>query len=210
MNNLKKPDVSFSKLLDAMLPSAEVVAPKKLGGITAGICVDNDPEFAKIFLLDQGYAHVRRRDDNLTMCTVFAPYILGVSFYPGSKIYYTIELGPGSCLYQMARVQAFNIVKREGLYREWMNAVSYKLALLYERDRNVFRHDSEDIVSRMLMRLMELPCEFREHISVIRFIEQRTVLSRSCIQRVLFGLKRKGYVSMEDGRLVKINYLHVQ
>ncbi|BFO09099.1 hypothetical protein GGER_16090 [Serratia rubidaea] len=157
MNNLKKPDLSFTKLIEALRPSAELVAPQKPGEPTAGVFVDNNAEFAKIFLLSEGYAHIRRRDDNLTMCTVFSPYIMGVSFYPGSRIYYSIELGPNSCLYQLSRIQAFNVVKREGLYREWMNALSYKLALLYERDRNVFRHNSEDIVSRMLMRLMELP-----------------------------------------------------
>lgn len=208
MNSLKKPDLAFNKLIDTMLPYAEKVVPQTQGEPTAGICVDNDAEFAKIFLLVQGHAHVRRCDDNLTLCTVFAPYILGISFYPGSKIYYSIELGPGSCLYQLSRMQAFNVVKREGIYREWMNVVSYKLALLYERDQNVFRHDSEDIVSRMLARLMELPHEFREHVSVIKFIEQRTTLSRSCIQRILSGLKKKGCVDMEDGRLVKINPLY--
>lgn len=206
MNTLQKPKLSFNKLISSMLPHAEKITPQKPGEPTAGLCVDNDVEFSKIFLLVEGFANIRRRDDNLILGTVFAPYVLGVSLIPSSGVYYSIELGPESSLYQLSQIHALTMIKSEGLYREWMRVASYKIALLYERDRNILLENSYDIVCRMLTQLSEFPIYFREHISVIKFIEERTILSRSSIQRILQDMKKKSHIEMEDGRLIKIDY----
>lgn len=206
LSGLKKPISSFNKLFEVLLPIAELVAPINQGEPTSGIFVRNEKDFAKIYLLTKGYAHVKRSVDNITMFTMFSPFSLGFSLCPGVDSYYTIELGPESELYQISRVKLLNTVKRDNLFREWMNVVSYKLAFLYERDRNVLNQNSEYIVSRMLMRLMELPSQFRDNISLVKFVEERTCLSRSCIQRIVNKLRNDGYILTEGSRLIKVNF----
>lgn len=157
MSGLKKPENAFLKLVRKLAPLSEKVAPNEPGNSTAGLTAVNDTEFAKIFLLDCGYANLRRVDDGLIMATVFAPYILGLSFYPGSEIFYSIELGPHSSLRQLPRVHALNAVKKYDLQREWTKIAAYKMAFLYARDRNILHHRPHKIVCRMLTRLMSLP-----------------------------------------------------
>jgi hypothetical protein len=98
-------------------------------------------------------------------------------------------------------------VRKYDLQREWTSIAAYKMAFLYARDRNILHHRPQDIVCRMLTRLMSLPQFFREHISAIKYIEQRTVLSRSSIQRVLFQLKKNGLIEIVDGKLERISQL---
>ncbi len=42
----------------------------------------------------------------------FSPYIIGLSFYSGAEIYYSIELGPNCKMHQLPRVIALNAIKK--------------------------------------------------------------------------------------------------
>lgn len=204
MNKLKKPVLSFSKLFKGLLPGATLVAPVSPDGPTSGLSVVMEKEFANIYLLTKGYAHVKRSEDGVILYTIFAPFTLGFSLYPGADAYYTIELGPESELYQSPRRIVLNTIKRDNLLREWMTVVSYKMAFLYERDRNILNQSSEFIVYRMLTRLMGLPPYFRDNISIYKYVEERTCLSRSSISRIVSKLKNEGTIVTEGGRLINI------
>ncbi|PHM54450.1 hypothetical protein Xekk_02646 [Xenorhabdus sp. KK7.4] len=204
MNKLIKPVNSFNKIIDALLPSSEEILSDLP---TQGSLIKIENEFAKFFLLVQGYVNIRRVEDNLIISTVFSPYILGLSFYSGSETYYSIELGPDCKIYQLPRISALNAIKKHDLYREWMRVISYKMAFLYARDMSIFRHGAKDIVCSLLSRLITLPNEFRENISAIKYIEQRCTLSRSCIQRILASLKKSKNIEIIDGYLVKVIFL---
>ncbi|WP_324606452.1 helix-turn-helix domain-containing protein [Xenorhabdus nematophila] len=85
-----------------------------------------------------------------------------------------------------------------------MRIISYKISFLYARDMSIYRHNNKETVCSLLSRLIDLPDEFRESITVIKYIEKRCTLSRSCIQRILFSLKKEGYIEIIDGYLTKI------
>ncbi|MDE9539177.1 helix-turn-helix domain-containing protein [Xenorhabdus bovienii] len=206
MKKLVKPVNSFEKVVDTLLPYSELVASDLP---TQGKLLRVENEFAKLFLLQRGYVNIRRVGDGLIIATVFSPYIIGLSFYSGSDIYYSIELGPHCRLYQLPRISALSAIKKHDLYREWMRIISYKMAFLYARDVSIFRPGAKEVVCSLLSRLITLPAEFHENTSVIKYIEQRCTLSRSCIQRVLSSLKRENYIEMIDGHLVKINSLPI-
>lgn len=207
MKRLVKPVNSFKKVIDALLPYAELITADLS---TQEKVIKIESEFAKFFLLDQGYINMRRINDNLIIATLFSPYIIGLSFYSGAEIYYSIELGESCKLYQIPRVSALNTIKKHDLYREWMRIISYKIAFLYARDISLFRHTNKEIVCSLLSRLMTLPTEFRENITVIKYIEQRCTLSRSCIQRVLLTLKKDGCIEIIDGYLTKVLVLPIE
>ncbi|CDL80599.1 helix-turn-helix domain-containing protein [Xenorhabdus szentirmaii] len=201
MKKLVKPVNSFKKVVDALLPYSESITSDFP---TQGTFINVENEFAKIFLLNQGYINVHRINDNLIVATSFSPYITGLSFYSGSEIYYSIELGPDCKIYQISRGNALNAIRKHDLHREWMRIVSYKSAFFYARDISIFRHSSKEIVCNLLSRLMTFPDEFRENISAIKYVEQRCTLSRSCIQRILFSLKKEGSIEIIDGCLQRV------
>ncbi|MHA7845099.1 helix-turn-helix domain-containing protein [Serratia sp. D1N4] len=209
MFKVEKPNVAFNRLLNDLIPHAEKIVPKRPGDITKGIIIKNDPEFFKLFLLEEGSANLCRLEDNLIISTVFSPHVIGLSFYPGAGVYYSIELGAHSCLYQISRTRAQYLINKLDLQKEYISAVSYKMSLLYLRDSSVLQYKSEDIVKNMLVLLMEFPEDFRSNTSVLKFIEQRTTLSRSCIQRILLNLKNKNRVGIVNARLVDIRDLFV-
>ncbi|PHM47887.1 helix-turn-helix domain-containing protein [Xenorhabdus miraniensis] len=201
MKKLVKPVNSFRKVIDVLLPYSELITSDLS---SQGTFIKIEDEFAKFFLLEKGYVNMRRINDALIIATSFSPYIIGISFYSGSEIYYSIELGPDCELYQIPRVNALNAIKKHDLYREWMRIISYKMSFLYARDISIFRHGAKEVVCGLLSRLITLPDEFRENISAIKYIEQRCTLSRSCIQRILFSLKKEGCIEIIDGYLTKV------
>ncbi|PHM60265.1 helix-turn-helix domain-containing protein [Xenorhabdus ishibashii] len=201
MKRLIKPLNSFEKIITALLPHSELITTDLS---TRGKLIKIESEFAKFFLLEQGYVNIRRINDNLIIATLFSPYLIGLSFYSGAEIYYSIEIGENCKIYQIPRVSALNTIKKHDLYREWMRIISYKISFLYARDISLFRHGNKEVVCSLLSRLMTLPEEFRENITVIKYIEQRCTLSRSCIQRVLFALKKEGCIEIIDGYLTKV------
>ncbi|AHG20912.1 hypothetical protein Z042_15865 [Chania multitudinisentens RB-25] len=207
MLKIEKPHAAFNRLLNELLPHAEKVAPRQPSGVTEGLQIKNDPEFFKLFLLDKGSANLCRLEDGLIISTVFSPYVIGLSFYPGAGVYYSIELGAYSSLYQISRTRAQYLIHKLDLQKEYISAVSYKMSLLYLRDGRVLKYKSEDIVKNMLIHLMELPEDFRKNTSVLKFIEQRTTLSRSSIQRILLNLKDENRVDIINSRLVDIRNL---
>ncbi|WP_374050653.1 helix-turn-helix domain-containing protein [Xenorhabdus taiwanensis] len=207
MKRLVKPVNSFKKVLDALLPHSELI---KADLSTQKKVIKIESEFAKFFLLEQGCINMRRINDNLIIATLFSPYIIGLSFYSGAENYYSIELGESCKLYQIPRVSALNTIKKHDLYREWMRIISYKISFLYARDISLFRHCNREVVCSLLSRLMTLPTEFRENITAIKYIEQRCTLSRSCIQRVLFSLKKEGCIEIIDGYLTKVLVLPIE
>lgn len=207
MSKVEKPDAAFSRLLNELLPHAEKIAPKRPGERTQGIRIKANPEFFNLYLLEEGSANLCRLEDNLVVSTVFAPYVIGLSCYPGAGIYYSIELGPGSCLYQIPRTRAQYLINKLELQKEFISVISYKLSQMYFRDSCILKYKSEDIVKGMLTYLMELPDDFRRNTSVLVFIEQRTTLSRSSIQRILSTLKNENKVDIVKSRLVNIHAL---
>ncbi|MDC9590062.1 helix-turn-helix domain-containing protein [Xenorhabdus sp. XENO-10] len=52
--------------------------------------------------------------------------------------------------------------------------------------------------------------DFRENTTVIKYIEQRCTISRSCIQRVLLSLKKEGCIELVNGYLEKVSSLPTQ
>ncbi|MDC9592402.1 helix-turn-helix domain-containing protein [Xenorhabdus sp. IM139775] len=201
MKRLVKPVNSFKKVIDALLPYAELITADLS---TQGKLIKTESEFAKFFLLEQGYVNTRRISDDLIIATFFSPYVIGLSFYSGGEIYYSIELGENCKIYQVPRVSALNAIRKHDLYREWMRIISYKISFLYVRDISLFCRSNRDVVCSLLSRLMTLPDEFRENITAIKYIEQRCTLSRSCIQRVLLSLKKEKCIEIIDGYLTKI------
>lgn len=187
--------------MDALLPYSELITTDLS---TQGKIIKIESEFAKFFLLEQGYVNIRRINDNLIIATLFSPYVIGLSFYSGAEIYYSIELGGNCKMYKIPRISALNAIKKHDLNREWMRIISYKISFLYARDISLFRHGNKEVVCSLLSRLMILPEEFRENITAIKFIEQRCTLSRSCIQRVLLSLKKEGCIEIIDGYLTKV------
>ncbi|WP_348986475.1 helix-turn-helix domain-containing protein [Xenorhabdus sp. SGI240] len=207
MKRLIKPINSFKKVIDALLPYSDLITADLS---TQEKAIKIDSEFAKFFLLEQGYINMRRINDNLIIATFFSPYIIGLSFYSGAEIYYSIELGESCKIYQIPRVSALNAIKKHDLYREWMRIISYKISFLYARDISLFRHGNKEVVCSLLSHLMTLPTEFRENITAIKYIEQRCTLSRSCIQRMLFSLKKEGCIEIIDGYLTKVLVLPIE
>ncbi|MBD2786265.1 helix-turn-helix domain-containing protein [Xenorhabdus sp. DI] len=207
MKRLVKPVNSFKKVIETLLPYAELITT---GLSTQGKLINIESEFAKFFLLDQGYVNIRRINDNLIIATFFSPHIIGLSFYSGGETYYSIELGENCKIFQIPRISALNAIKKHDLYREWMRIISYKISFLYARDVSLFRHSNRDVVCSLLSRLMTLPKEFRENITAIKYIEQRCTLSRSGIQRVLLALRKEGCIEIIDGYLTKILTLPIE
>lgn len=83
-----------------------------------------------------------------------------------------------------------------------MQVISFKMAFLYERDWAIQQSNAYDIVLSMLKRFALIPREFRDTITVSRFIEQQTTLSRSSIQRVLSRLRQESVITLQEGFLV--------
>ncbi|OKB66837.1 hypothetical protein BHU62_09355 [Serratia marcescens] len=202
MSLMMRPKQALYTLIDALAPYAQEIDEIIAAGVTDGFILRNDKEYANIYLLQAGYVNIRREPDGLVVATAFAPDVIGLAHYPGVEAHFYFELGPHCTLLSVARTKAVAQVNRHDLHREMMQVISFKMAFLYERDRAIQQSNANDIVLSMLKRFALIPREFRDTITVSRFIEQRTTLSRSSIQRVLSRLRQESVITLQEGFLV--------
>jgi CRP-like cAMP-binding protein len=199
---MMRPKKAICTLIDTLLPHAELLVSPETYAFTEGQVIHNDKAYSKIYLLEAGFVNVRRELDDLVIATAFAPELVGLAHYPGMDAHFYLELGPHCRMWSVSRTTAVNQIKKHELYREWMQILSFKMAFMYERDRAIQQRNAQDVVFSMLKRFALIPKEFRDYITVSKFIEQRTTLSKSSIQRALTHFRDQGIITLQDGFLL--------
>ncbi|EBD9259003.1 hypothetical protein DAE35_22580 [Salmonella enterica] len=158
-------------------------------------------------IIIEGVVSAIRDSDRLTLGMVYSPFIIGSSFLNGHRDTFSIKTESCSRLGFINLEDFSRIVTTHELWRQVTSVQSYIIQrFLMLSSISVAKTAYEVIKSHLYMLSIE-PETIRHKAFVASYILKRTKLSRSTVMKILFQLKKGNYIEIQNGHLVKINYL---
>ncbi|MEE9684676.1 helix-turn-helix domain-containing protein [Lelliottia amnigena] len=201
-SSLEKPQDHILNLIKTLSPHAQVVPADKLS--TLDFVRTNTKQ---CYLLEEGHVIINRRDDGITLNTESAPFVFG--FTLNSKLHprLCIRPSPDAVLRRLSLESAIHIVEEESLWEPLTQLLIFISARLFRHCTRLSQSGMYETVRSLLIELINESPKIRYAESTYNYIQNRCLLSRSGIMSILSSLRTGGHIELENGKLVKINYL---
>jgi len=201
-SSLEKPQDHILNLIKTLSPHAQVVPADKLS--TLDFVRTNTKQ---CYLLEEGHVIINRRDDGITLNTESAPFVFG--FTLNSKLHprLCIRPSPDAVLRRLSLESAMHIVEEESLWEPLTQLLIFISARLFRHCTRLSQSGMYETVRSLLIELINESPKIRYAESTYNYIQNRCLLSRSGIMSILSSLRTGGHIELENGKLVKINYL---
>ena len=194
---LNQPFPWAKQLVESLTPFATIRSFRK--GIRLGL-IENGVQVCRI--IHSGTIEVHRSTDGLLVVTLPAPGIIGLGVHDAFIV--TAETSKISTL-TVEELQRH--ISENGL---WEVAAQHMIVVtnkLYAYSKQLSAPTAYEVIRNQLRELSHEPAHLREHITIERYIRDKTHLSRSSIMKILAELKTGGYIVIKDGRLCEIKHL---
>lgn len=201
-SSVEKPQDHILNLIKTLSPHAQVVPADKLS--TLDFVRTNTKQ---CYLLEEGHVIINRRDDGITLNTESAPFVFG--FTLNSKLHPRLCIRPSSdaVLRRLSLESAMHIVEEESLWEPLTQLLIFISARLFRHCTRLSQSGMYETVRSLLIELINESPKIRYAESTYNYIQNRCLLSRSGIMSILSSLRTGGHIELENGKLVKINYL---
>ena len=104
--------------------------------------------------------------------------------------------------------KAAELFRAEGVWEDVAALLSYHTAYLIFRDAQVLQQRTYSVIRNHLQEMILLPEETRLRTTILEYIQDRTLLSRSSILNVLSALKQGEYIAFKrGGYLLEVRHL---
>ncbi|MEX2976658.1 helix-turn-helix domain-containing protein [Serratia fonticola] len=159
------------------------------------------------FSLIQGKCDIKRQRDSLLIDSSDAPIILGISLLWGYSSHFIIQ-AKNTIEYMYFSQNAFLLhVEKYNLWKQASYSSMYVTTKLAEYIPLNIAISSYESICNQLRALNDENFETRATTSALKYIQERTSLSRSGIMKTLSELNAGGYITIKRGILIKINKL---
>lgn len=91
------------------------------------------------------------------------------------------------------------LFRQHNLWEEVTSLLAYHTSYMVYRDDLVLQQRTYSVIRNHLLEMMLLSEETRQRVSILEYIQDRTLLSRSSILNVLSALKKGGYIAFARG-----------
>lgn len=91
------------------------------------------------------------------------------------------------------------LFRQHNLWEEVTSLLAYHTSYMVYRDDLVLQQRTYSVIRNHLLEMMLLSEETRQRVSILEYIQDRTLLSRSSILNVLSALKKGGYITFARG-----------
>lgn len=201
-SSLDKPQDHILRLIKTLSPHAQVVPADKLPTLDF---VRTNTKLC--YLLEEGHVIINRRDDGMTLNTESAPFFFG--FTLNSKLHprLCIRPSPDAVLHRLSLENALQIVEKESLWEPLTQLLIFISARLFIHCTRLSQSGMYETVRSLLIELINESSKIRHAESTYNYIQNRCLLSRSGIMSILASLRVGGHIELENGKLIKINYL---
>lgn len=202
-NSLVRPLGCINKLCDLARGYGESFMMQKNQVLIQNI----PPATSHVWFFLQGDFRIIRRSNGLVMYAGTAPTIFGMweLFRYNGEVALVAE---SDCTGITMPVDCFKSLL--GIYNGWplvSEFIMYSFHLLAIRDKYLIANDSYSIICYYLQEIMDHPAAERKKINIQKYIQERTLLSRSGILRIISELRKGDYIDVEDGTLRHIKNL---
>lgn len=198
MPRLNKPIEQINNIINELIPLASPVKRE-----CEFFFAKNSHNF-NIFLLVEGEIDTWRNNDHLLTATISAPAVLGLQ---GPALRYELHqftLSYQCKIYYLPLSLALEKIQHARLLNDVLVYQSFLCDYLCYRDVILVNRSTHEVVCLLLKELSLYPEMKRVKINILSFIWKRTHLSRSGIMQELSNLKKMGYISINDWKLMDI------
>lgn len=163
---------------------------------------------SNIYLFTDGVISLYRQPDDILIEILDSPTMRGIIPIPDTS--HTIYVMQAITPIKMATIsteQFYSLLSQLQLWECFAKHLQLVSGMAAEVIFKLTSPSIYDIVRLQLYELMSKPKYIRECITAENYIKSKTRISRATIMRILTGLKKGGYVSLERGVLKNITRL---
>lgn len=162
----------------------------------------------QMYMFVQGELSLLRASDGLLLVTVYEPHLFGIAEMIQPTQGHILRAETESTILRVDADRAATLFTEEGVWEEVAALLSYHTAYLIYRDAQVVQQRTYSVIRNHLQEMMLLPEEARMRTTILEYIQDRTLLSRSSILNVLSALKQGEYINFKrGGYLLEIKHL---
>lgn len=179
-----RPEESIARLTAIIEPVAEklTVAPRKRMTWTY-------KGRQQMYLLLEGELSILRASDGLLIVTVYEPHLFGIAEMIQPTQGHILRAESVSTVLRVDAQLAATRFRQEGVWEDVAALLSYHTAYLIYRDAQIVQQRTYSVIRNHLHEMILLPEETRMRTTILDYIQDRTLLSRSSILNVLSALK---------------------
>jgi hypothetical protein len=153
----------------------------------------------QMYLFQQGELSLLRASDGLLLVTVYEPHLFGIAEMIQPTQGHILRVETDSTVLRADADQAATLFREQGVWEDVAAVLSYHTAYLIYRDAQVVQQRTYSVIRNHLQEMILLPEEARMRTTILDYIQDRTLLSRSSILNVLSALKQGKYISFKRG-----------
>ncbi|HBU8853031.1 helix-turn-helix domain-containing protein [Citrobacter sp. Cs237] len=198
-----RPEESIARLTAIIEPVAEklTVAPRKRMTWTY-------KGRQQMYLLLEGELSILRASDGLLIVTVYEPHLFGIAEMIQPTQGHILRAESVSTVLRVDAQLAATRFRQEGVWEDVAALLSYHTAYLIYRDAQIVQQRTYSVIRNHLHEMILLPEETRMRTTILDYIQDRTLLSRSSILNVLSALKQGKYITFKrGGYLLELGHL---
>lgn len=156
-------------------------------------------EIPQFYIFKQGEISVLRATDGLVIATVSGQNLFGIAESIQPLRSHILRVETECTMLRLDASLAHEIITQEGMWKDIAVILAYYTTHLFYRDSVVVQQRTYSIIRSHLIEMNRLPEDSRLRTSVLDYIQERTLLSRSSILNVMFALKNGGYIDIKRG-----------
>lgn len=156
-------------------------------------------EIPQFYIFKQGEISVLRATDGLVIATVSGQNLFGIAESIQPLRSHILRVETECTMLRLDASLAHEIITQEGMWKDIAVLLAYYTTHLFYRDSVVVQQRTYSIIRGHLIEMSRLPEDSRLRTSVLDYIQERTLLSRSSILNVMFALKNGGYIDIKRG-----------
>ncbi|MCS3601728.1 MULTISPECIES: helix-turn-helix domain-containing protein [Buttiauxella] len=159
------------------------------------------------YIIRSGLIKVCRNADEFVMATLPTPNIAGITdMIPDTSGVY-LELQDEADIAILTTAHAQQLIAETNSWELLAKHITKVTTNLFNNNIIMTAPTTYEVVKFHLIMLIQEPASVREKTSAVKYILERTRLSRSTVMKMLAQLKQGGHIQLEDGILVTLNHL---
>jgi CRP-like cAMP-binding protein len=189
-------------LIDVLSPFVtfeKIPAHQRLYYVTEGVKM--------CYIIRSGLIKVCRDVDDFVMATLPTPNIAGITdMIPDTNGLY-LELQDEAEIAILTTAKAQQLIAETNSWELLAKHIAKVTTNLFNNNIIMTAPTTYEVVKFHLIMLMQEPESVREKTSAVKYILERTRLSRSTVMKMLAQLRQGGYIQLDDGNLVALYHL---
>ncbi|WP_348957746.1 helix-turn-helix domain-containing protein [Enterobacter cloacae complex sp. Mu1197] len=159
------------------------------------------------FILHEGIAALYRGRDNMLLSNIKAPLVFGLNLLSSTNSDIYIQARGGIRYELLKRTDFADAIRTENLWENLANIYMFNAQKFLELNFTISGVPTYEQVCNSLIALMNENDELRLTTNACDYIQEKTLLSRSGIMKMLSDLKQGGHIDVQRGVLIAINKL---